>query len=483
MKKRILAVLTLYIAIASSCNKDLSSLNTNPKAASSAPSTAVFLAGEKSLMDAVTSTSVSSAPFRVLAQTWTENTYTYEARYNFSAYQAPDGWWNVLYVNVLGNLQQAKQLFPKDIANPTTLRNDMIIADLLQIYTYNLLVSTYGNVPYSQAENGTIPFPKYDDAKTIFYDLLTRVDTCIAGLNTAGVSLGNSDQIYKGNVTKWLKFAATLKLKLAMYIADIDATTASKKVNEAIATGLLASNSDNANMTYDASAVGNSNPIWQALVNSGRHDFCPASFFVSTMNSWSDPRLPLYFTKDPNGNYSGGVAGNGNSYVTLSTFSPTWLAATYPGVLMDYAETQFLLAEAAERGFVAGGSATAAVNYNNAVTASITLWGGTAAAATTYLAQPAVAYATAAGSYKQKIGYQKWLAFANRNWDAWTEIRRLGYPNLNVVSPPVGASGSLPLRFTYPNAEHTSNPVNWAQASAAIPGGQDVVSGKIFWMP
>ena len=85
------------------------------------------------------------------------------------------------------------------------------------------------------------------------------------------------------------------------------------------------------------------------------------------------------------------------------------------------------------------------------------------------------------GTWRQKIGYQKWLAFANSNWDSWTEIRRLGYPDLDVVSPPIGANGNLPLRLTYPSAEQTSNPTNWAAAVKALPGGQDVVSAKLFW--
>src|SRR5581483_1512533 len=126
-------------------------------------------------------------------------------------------------------------------------------------------------------------------------------------------------------------------------------------------------------------------------------------------------------TKDPNGGYSGGIAGAGNAYGIYSDFSAAWLAPTYPADLLDYAETEFLLAEAVERGIAVGG--TAETHYNNAVKASINFWGGTDAAAATYLAQPAVAYTTAAGTWQQKIGYQKWLALANRNWDSWTEIR------------------------------------------------------------
>jgi hypothetical protein len=478
MKKILMIIAPLYMLTA--CNKDNSDLNINGKAASSVPSLTLFTYGEKKLMDSYTTPAVGTAPFRVLAQEWTENTYVYEAQYNFSAYNANAGWWTALYQTVLANLQAAKAKYPADIINPVTLRNDLIITDILEIYTYNMLVNTYGNIPYSQALNTSIPYPKYDDAKTIYTDLLLRLDTCIAGLNTAGTSLGAADQIYKGNVTSWKKFAATLKLKMALLLGDVDAATASKKALEAVATGVFAANTDNATMVYDASLSTNSNPIWQALVFSGRHDFLPTNLLVNTMVGWSDPRIPLYFTKDPNGAYSGGVPGAGNGYGLYSDFSAQMQTPTYPGIILDYAQTEFLLAEAVERGIAVGG--TAQTHYNNAVTASITYWGGTAANATTYLALPTVNYATATGTWQQKLGYQKWIANYNMNWDSWTDIRRLGYPNLNVVNPPTAGKGSLPLRFTYPSNESGSNATNFAAAVAALPGGADVVSAKLFWM-
>ncbi|MDB5232502.1 MAG: SusD/RagB family nutrient-binding outer rane lipoprotein [Chitinophagaceae bacterium] len=150
-----------------------------------------------------------------------------------------------------------------------------------------------------------------------------------------------------------------------------------------------------------------------------------------------------------------------------------------PGDLLDYAETEFLLAEAVERGIAVGG--TAQSHYNNAIMASITFWGGKVSDANLYLLNPSVDYTTATGNYKQKIGYQKWIALANRGWDAWTEIRRLGHPNLNVVNPPIGGVGSLPLRFYYPLTEQTSNPINWAAAVKAQTGGtSDDVKTKAF---
>ncbi|HXO77279.1 MAG TPA: SusD/RagB family nutrient-binding outer membrane lipoprotein, partial [Puia sp.] len=223
------------------------------------------------------------------------------------------------------------------------------------------------------------------------------------------------------------------------------------------------------------------NPIWQALVNSGRHDFVPAELMVNTMNTLNDPRRPLYYQKATDGTYKGGLAGGGNSYGDVSQFSAAWQGTNFGDDMLDYSETEFLLAEAVERGFPVGG--TAETHYDNAITASITFWGGSTTDASNYLAQPAVAYSSAAGDYKQKIGYQQWIAFANRGWDAWTSIRRLGYPNINVINPPVGAQGLLPLRYYYPLTEQSANANNWADAVKAMSGGvSDNVATKLFWM-
>ena len=73
------------------------------------------------------------------------------------------------------------------------------------------------------------------------------------------------------------------------------------------------------------------------------------------------------------------------------------------------------------------------------------------------------------------------MEFYNRGWDAWTTVRRLGYPNINVINPPYGAVSPMPLRFYYPIAEQTANPTNYASAVQAM--GSDAVTTKLFWMP
>ena len=464
------------------CTKDISNtLNHNPKSASVGIATALFLSGERNLMiNAMNTTNVGAAPFRVLSQEWAENAYVYESNYNFAAYNAPGGWFNTLYVGTIHQLELAKQNFPNNfLGTPGQLRNDIIISDILEIYSYYLLVSTYGNIPYSQAENADIPFPKYDDSKTIYADLLTRIDTCINGLSTADAAMGGADQIYGGDPTAWKKLAATLKFKMAMLNAQNDPTTTKTKVNEAITTGVFTSDADDALFTYDPSNPTNASPIWNAISYSGRHDFGPGALLVNTMNTLNDPREPAYFTLYK-GKYVGGVAGFVNVYAKYSDFGPALYTNNLPGNLVTYSQVEFLLGEAAARGFTADNPAT---HYNNGIMSSIIYWGGDTATAMSYLANPAVAYGTAAGSWQQKFGYQEWIANYNNNWDSWTDIRRLGFPDINTVSPPLQPASLFPVRLYYPPNETTSNPTNTAAAVAALPGGQDVVTAKLFWEP
>ena len=218
------------------------------------------------------------------------------------------------------------------------------------------------------------------------------------------------------------------------------------------------------------------------MVASARHDFVPANTLIDTMNSLNDPRRQFYFTQVDTSSqtgvvklaYVGGINGASNDFLAYSHVANLIQTPTFPGTLFDYAEVEFLLAEAVERGYTVGG--TAAQHYNNAITASIEDWGGTTAMATTYLANPKVAYATAAGTWQQKIGIQSWLGYYNRGFEAWTQFRKLDYPLL--VAPP-DALSPFPMRYTYPIEEQTLNGDNWKAASTAI--GGDAVATKLFW--
>jgi hypothetical protein len=472
MKKILYAILPALL-FTSACKKDITSINVNPKSPLIVPSAAAFTNAERTLTNNITSSNVNLNIFRLIEQQWEETTYTDESNYDISTRTIPDYLWTYMYRDVLKNLEQVKTLGAGEGLSADNLKTNNAITDVLEVYTYYYLLTTFGNIPYTQALNDNILFPKYDDAKTVYYDLLTRLDADITTLSTGSSSLGSADVIYGGNAAKWKLFANTFKLKMGITIADLDNAKAKTVVESAVAAGVFTSNANNAVFQY-LSAPPNTNPIWVDLVQSGRKDFVACSTLINQLKSNSDPRLPYYFTTDANGGYSGGAPGASSNYATFSKPSVTITAPDFPGLLLGYAETQFNLAEAVERGYNVGG--TAATYYNAGITGSILFWGGTAANAATYLANPTVAYATATGNYKQKIGTQKWLALYNRGWDAWIEQRRLDYP---VLVAPATALSAFPVRFLYPVNEGNTNGTNVAAAGTAI--GGNLVTTKLFF--
>jgi hypothetical protein len=469
MKKIILALVPVLFFLA--CTKDVTTLNVDPKRPLNVSSSSLFTSAQHNLVNTLSSANVNLNIFRLIEQQWQETTYIDESQYNLQSRNIPDNLWDAFYRTVLKNFEESRKVMPADVTDAGQLKNQLAILDIMEVYTWYYLVTTYGDIPYSEALNIDNTFPKYDDALTIYKDLLTRLNADLAALDPAQASFGSADAIYDGDPVQWRKFGNSLKLKMALTIADADAATARTAAETAVSGGLLGSNADNAKFPY-VTTTPNTNPIWVDLIQSGRLDFVAASTITNTMNTLNDPRRPFYFTLDPTGKYSGGTPGVSSAYPNFSHTAVPITNADFPGNILDYAEVQFLLAEASSRGFAVGGAA--ASFYNTAITASITDWGGTAATAATYLAQPSVAYSSA--NYKQRIGTQKWIALYNRGIDAWIEQRRLDFP---ALEPAEDAVSGFPVRFTYPVNEQNVNNSNRTAAATAI--GGDVVETKLFF--
>ncbi len=479
-----IVIRSLYIVmlfLATSCLDDITSLNNNPKAYQSGtvPGEMFFSNASRNLVDAIT----YGMTFKILAQQFAETTYFDASSYNLV--NVGSAFWVSLYRDVLLDLKEAKAVITENPGlYPDITKNKLAIIELVEIYTYSLLVNTYGNIPYSGAVDTSLKSealdsdnltPEYDDAAAIYNDLFVRLDNALVALNDSEESFADgSDLIYDGDIEKWTKFGNTLKLRMAVTLADINPTKA-KAEAEAAAANVFESNSDNAVLVY-LGTTPNTNPIWVNLIQSEREDFVASNTMMDLMQSSAidDPRIPLYYTKDNAGGYSGGIYGRSNSYVTYSKAGTTMTAETFPGVLLDYSETEFYLAEAAERGFNVGG--TAEEHYEAGIRASIAYWGGTEVSATAFLADPNIAFATASGTNLEKIARQKYIALFNRGLEAWTEYRRLDFPAFNV--PPV-TNGDFPIRYTYPNSEQTANGDNYTSAATAI--GGDVVTNRVFW--
>ncbi len=477
MKKHFIILIALVSTL--SCTKDISRYNQETKKAANVPGGPLFSNGVRNLVDALTSPNVNINVLRLTVQHWATTTYQDEPNYDFTTRNIPQTFWRILYRDVLNDLQEAKRLIPGDITlAEATKKNQTAIVDIMQVYTYSVLVNTFGNVPYSEALDFNKVFPKYDDAKTIYDDLLVRLNADIAALGSGGAAFSAGTDVIYGSmpeaarVNAWLRFANSLKIRLAMTIADVDAAKAKIAVEQADANAFRSS-TDNAVFRYQ-NATPNTNPIWVDLVQSKRQDFVSGETLVNRMKALNDPRLTLYFRPNDAGEYVGGVQGAQNTFPLFAKPSNKITQIDLPGLLLDYSEIEFYRAEAIERGFAVSG--TAAAHYNNAVRASILYWEGTDAAADAYLASPAVAYQTSAGTYKQKIGAQKWIALYNRPFEAWTEVRRLDAPTLPL---PAGAESGYPNRLPYPTNEQTLNNQNYTEGASKM--GGDKVETKLFW--
>ncbi|MBZ0243281.1 MAG: SusD/RagB family nutrient-binding outer membrane lipoprotein, partial [Bacteroidales bacterium] len=338
----------------------------------------------------------------------------------------------IYYRDILSDFNEARRLVEAEkvdgVAAEKAKTNKLFMIDLMEVYAYQQLVDIFGDVPYTEALNIENLSPVYDDAQTIYKDLLARAKAAADGLDAGAGGFGADDLLMGGDISMWKKFANTLIVKLAITLSPVDAGMAKTYIegayNNAFAFGESA--------TFNYLPGANANPLYQDLVQSGRNDFVAANTLVDLMNGLDDPRRASYFDSnitDENQNviYVGGVYGEISAFTQFSHIAPRIQADTYGYVLLDYTELAFYLAEAAERGFGVGDAATW---YENAIRSSFDYWN--AAGVDAYLALPDVAYATAPGDWKQKVGMQAYIAYYVRGLEGWTSYRRLDTPTLNI---------------------------------------------------
>ncbi|MDX8340833.1 SusD/RagB family nutrient-binding outer membrane lipoprotein [Draconibacterium sp. IB214405] len=448
--------------------------NQNPKAATEVPVNTLFTNALISFANQVNSSSVNSNPSRLLAQYWQETTYFDEARYNFQDRGISDSYSSAFYKDVIMDLKEAASIISATDATGSLAienANKLAVMEVMSVYSFQCLVDAFGNIPYSEALMGSEnSSPSYDDAATIYADLLSRISSAISSMDDSYGSFGSADILFGGDVASWKKFAASVKLRLGIRLADVDASAAKSAVESAYSAGVF--EAGEGALFYYNGVVPHVNTIYSHFSVSNRKDWLPANTIVDKMNELGDPRIGKYFTQYE-GEYIGAIYGlNGaQSYNNFSNFTDRFMAATFEADLLSYPEVAFILAEAAQRGWSVGG--TAEDYFNSAVKASIVYWECTEAEADAYLA----ANAYDAANWKESIGVQKWIALYNQGVEAWAEWRRLDYPILN---PPEDMTyADIPVRMPYPYDEEELNPDGYAAAVSAM-GGDDM-SIKLFW--
>lgn len=454
----------------SSCQSDLTSLNDDPKHPSILPSENLLATALYQSSYYMDNPNVNFNNYRFFTQQWAETQYPDETQYNLITRNQPRNHFNRMYVYSINNLRQAKVNLKNEVETEDIRTNKLATLEIEEIFIWENLVDTYGDIPYSEAfKPDEIITPKYDDAKTIYVDLINRINNVIVAIKPSVKGYDAGDIVYAGDMNKWMKLANSIKLRLGMNLADVDPTLSKSTVESAISGGVISSDAEAYKFKYDGNTF--SNPVFDNLVASNRNDFLPSELVVNTMRNLSDPRMDIWFTK-VGGVYKGGVFGELNDpYTNFSQLGPYFRSATSVSNLLSYSEVAFLKAEAAARNYSAGD--TAANLYTVAVIASMNENGVSTSIATNYLtANPYDAI-----NWKKSIGVQAWIALFNRGFASWNFTRRLDSPTL--INPPKSNLSSVPYRMPYSDQEYVLNGANVNAAAAKI--GGDKASTKLFW--
>lgn len=453
-----------------SCERDLTSLNEDPKHPSVLQSKSLLATGQYQSSYYMFTGSVNFNNYRFFVQQWAETTYIDETNYDLITRNQPRNHWNRMYVYSLNNFEQAKKNLELEANDESIKNNKWATLEISQLFVWENIVDTYGDVPYFNALNASEGqfAPKYDDAKAIYTDLLTRIDGAIAKIDESSSGYSDGDLIYGGNMTKWKHFANSVKLRLALNLADVDPTASKAAAESAITSGVISSADESYSFVFDKGTF--TNPIFDDLVASGRNDFVPSALVVNTMKTNSDPRLDVWFTK-VDGDFVGGTFGSKNPFGSRSHMKDFFLGKDAPANLLSYTEVLFMEAEAAARGYNVGG--TAQSFYDSAITASMTDNGLSSLTAAAYL----VSNPYDAANWQKSIGTQAWVSLFNRGFAAWNFTRRLDFPAL--VNPPNSKTEGVPVRMPYSDQEYVLNGANVNAAASKI--GGDKANTRLFW--
>jgi SusD/RagB-like outer membrane lipoprotein len=473
--KRIFFYITAVAAIIlTSCNKELDEVNVNPNATENAQPDYLLTGAIKNSADVYWSTANTMNSSLLFVQYWSKIQYTEEDRFIFSN-SSFTTLWSTGYSQSITNLNEIIKL-----AESTNAPNYKGVALVLRSWMFQLLTDAYGDVPYREAGDiKSFISPAYDKQRDVYLGLLDDLKIARTSLDPAGKGI-SGDVIYSGNITKWRKFANSLRLRIALRIADREPAIAKQVVEEIKTEGdaYISDNADNAQLVYLTSPQ--QNPV-SALFET-RDDYRISKTIVDKLFQLNDPRLAVYASKTATATpqeYVGIPNGLTNSEASNLGFAKTSRPGTYfltpqaPAVIFSYAELLFDRAEAAARGFSAENAADL---YQQAIKASFKQYNISETAATTYLAQPAVQYDPL--NFKKSIGEQKWIALFGQGLEAFAERRRLDYPVLTASVNTV-LNGQIPVRFIYPGTEQSLNGKSYT--AAVTSQGPDLLTTKLWF--
>lgn len=475
------------LAFLAGCTGDFEEINTNPNNPVSTQPSLILPGVQRDMMNMLVGETWSIG--NTVVQHTAKNQFVNEDRYLWGELNSI---WNAVY----DNMRDVNNMII--LSDEKDLPNYKGVALVLRSWMFSLATDAYGDIPYTEALNGKtgIFFPKYDTQESIYNGIL-------ADLNEANELLAGSlsisgDLMYGGDVEQWRKLANSLRIRYLMRISDrIDVSAQlSEIVDNPAANPVFESNDDHAVYNYQAAAP-NQFPLFTYRIGSF-NEFRASKPLVDKLIALDDPRLYVFVrptpateaTPDPSDDEYVGLP-NGLADVEALTYNggPEFQSRVGPlyfeqanteegirvakGVIMTYAELQFILAEAAEKMLIAGDAET---YYLNGINASFDFYDITPDPA--YFSQADVAYTGTQPELLEKIGVQKWMSLFFQGLEAWFDWRRTGYP---VLIPAVDNQNNdmIPVRFIYPIIEQSLNADH--RAAAVSRQGDDDLNSRVWW--
>ncbi|MDR1720383.1 MAG: SusD/RagB family nutrient-binding outer membrane lipoprotein [Dysgonamonadaceae bacterium] len=433
---------------------------------------------------------------------------------NFGVFNAPESWLNSVFNDQMVFVHSPWFELQRILKAEDKLDHySWAWAELLRVAAIHRTTDMYGPLPYSALkQNRGDMHVAYDTQQAVyqglFDDLNRAIDILTEYIQSGGASEVSSfseyDFVYNGDFTKWVKFANSLKLRMAMRIAFVDPATSEKYAKEAVShpIGVITSNDDNAWLHFSP------NPLF--IMQGAYADTRAGAELVCYMKGYRDPRLPVYFLPaQGSSEYKALRIGIKSKNVEWAkSFSCPNVKAEDPLLWMCAAEVAFLKAEAvAYWNWDLGGGESAETLYNRGIRLSFEQWGvsGYADYIADTTSKPANyddddRYAAPAPSNTtihwddhadsetklERIITQKWIAIYPLGHEAWAEQRRTGYPRffpvpvVNNVDKTLGIHGAS--RIPYGPQESLDNTANYNDAVANKGlGGQDVYGVRLWW--
>ena len=400
-----------------------------------------------------------------------------------------------------------------DVTNAVSPARAM--ATVIKVFGMSRITDMYGPIPYSKY--GTAVEVAYDSQKDVYYQFFTELADAIEILteyadHNVEPYLADYDNIYSGNVGKWVQFANTLRLRLAMRISYVEEAKAKTEAEAAInnSYGLMASASDDA-ILHQSSSLIFRHPLWEIGVS--WDDEHMSATMDCYLNGYGDPRISEYFQPTTkNGDYKGarnGMVSPAKEKYSGVTSRPNFFQGSDMN-WMHAAEAYFLMAEANLRWGL--GTETAQSYYEEGIRTSFSSSGTSQPAdgyisnqeklpLSTYvdpntdssvdvssmLSQLPVAWDATVSQEKnlERIMIQKWIALYPDGQEAWSEMRRTGYPGwvrIQSYSYQTEVSDNQMIsRLRFPTTEYSSNNKNTQAAIQLLGGGRDAAGTRLWW--